>query len=65
VWQTELSVRLGGSGLGMDLRGWVNSRLMTWSASTIVVTVVAGPLDYFGVSPKVKCPSVKVPQPSK
>ena len=29
--------------------------------STIVVTVLAGPLNYVGVNPKVKC---KVPQPS-
>lgn len=34
-------------------------------ASTIVVTVVAGPLNYLGANPKVRCPSVKVPQPSK
>jgi hypothetical protein len=30
--------------------------------STIAVTVVAGPLNYVGVNPKVTC---KVPQPSK
>ena len=34
-------------------------------ASTIAVTVVAGPLNYLGANPKVKCPDVKVPQPSK
>ncbi|HEX5290930.1 MAG TPA: hypothetical protein VFX25_18880 [Streptosporangiaceae bacterium] len=32
------------------------------SASTIVVTIVAGPLNYFGVNPRVKC---QLPQPSK
>ena len=32
------------------------------SASTIVVTILAGPLNYFGVNPKVDC---KLPQPSK
>ena len=31
-------------------------------ASTIVVTIIAGPLNYLGVNPKVSC---KVPQPSK
>jgi hypothetical protein len=31
-------------------------------ASTIAVTIVAGPLNYVGVNPKVKC---SVPQPSK
>jgi hypothetical protein len=31
-------------------------------AGTIVVTVIAGPLNYFGANPKVHC---KVPQPSK
>jgi membrane protein YdbS with pleckstrin-like domain len=32
------------------------------SAGTIAVTVVAGPLNYIGANPKVKC---KAPQPSK
>jgi hypothetical protein len=32
-------------------------------ASTIAVTVVAGPLNYVGVNPKVRCTSV--PQPSQ
>lgn len=32
------------------------------SASTIAVTVIAGPLNYVGANPKVHC---KVPQPSK
>jgi len=31
-------------------------------ASTIVVTIVAGPLNYLGVNPKVKC---DLPEPSK
>jgi hypothetical protein len=31
------------------------------TASTIAVTIVAGPLNYFGANPKVKC---KLPQPS-
>ena len=34
-------------------------------ASDTALTVVAGPLNYFGVNPKVKCPNAKVPQPSK
>ena len=36
-------------------------------ASTIVVTVVAGPLNYLGVNPKTDCPDVdvEVPQPSE
>jgi Na+/H+ antiporter NhaA len=28
-WQTTLSIRLGGVGIGLDLRDWVNSGLMT------------------------------------
>ena len=32
------------------------------TTSDTVLTVVAGPLNYLGVNPKVKC---KVPQPSK
>jgi hypothetical protein len=31
-------------------------------AGTIVATVVAGPLNYMGVNPKIKC---AIPQPSK
>jgi hypothetical protein len=31
-------------------------------ASTILVTILAGPLNYVGVNPKVEC---KVPQPSQ
>ena len=31
-------------------------------ASTIAVTVIAGPLNYVGVNPKTTC---KIPQPSK
>jgi len=31
-------------------------------AGTIALTIVAGPLNYFGVNPKVHC---TVPQPSK
>jgi hypothetical protein len=30
--------------------------------STIIVTILAGPLNYVGVNPKVQC---KVPQPSQ
>ncbi len=34
---------------------------------TIVVTVAAGPLNYFGANPKVDCeaPEVEMPQPSE
>jgi hypothetical protein len=31
-------------------------------AGTIIVTILAGPLNYFGVNPKITC---HVPQPSK
>ena len=30
VWTTELSIRLGGSGISHDLRQWVNEGLMTF-----------------------------------
>src|SRR5215475_13549879 len=30
VWSTRLSIDLGGSGVALDLRGWVNSGLMTF-----------------------------------
>src|SRR6059036_1794093 len=29
VWSTRLSIDIGGSGVSLDLRGWVNSGLMT------------------------------------
>lgn len=34
-------------------------------SSNIALTIVAGPLNYFGVNPKVKCKDVDVPEPSK
>jgi len=30
VWQTRLSIRVGGAGVALDLRHWVNSGLMTF-----------------------------------
>src|SRR6266487_2359307 len=30
VWHAQLSIQLGGAGISMDLRGWVNSGLMTF-----------------------------------
>jgi hypothetical protein len=32
-------------------------------ASTIAVTIIAGPLNYIGVNPKISCPAA--PKPSK
>jgi hypothetical protein len=32
------------------------------TAGTIAVTILAGPLNYFGANPKIKC---ELPQPSK
>ena len=34
-------------------------------ASNVALTVIAGPLNYVGVNPKVECPDVDVPQPSQ
>jgi hypothetical protein len=39
-----------------------NSRTSCAKASTILVTIAAGPLNYVGVNPKISC---KAPQPSK
>jgi hypothetical protein len=33
------------------------------TTSTIIVTVVAGPLNYVGVNPRIQCPTL--PQPSQ
>lgn len=44
-------------------RGYFSSaRTNCAKASTTAVTVVAGPLNYVGVNPKIKC---AVPQPSR
>ncbi len=46
-------------------RGYLdNSSNSCAHVGTVAVTVVAGPLNYAGVNPKVAC-EVKVPQPSK
>lgn len=34
-------------------------------AASAAVTVIAGPLNYAGVDPKINCTKVDVPQPSK
>ena len=34
-------------------------------ASDVALNVVAGPLNYMGVNPKVKCKDVDAPEPSK
>ena len=39
-----------------------NRKATCASTSTLVVTIVAGPLNYLGVNPKVHC---KTPQPSR
>jgi hypothetical protein len=39
-----------------------NSDTSCAKAGTIMVTIVAGPLNYLGVNPKIKC---DIPQPSK
>jgi hypothetical protein len=44
-------------------RGYFNGPTETCAkAGTIAVTILAGPLNYIGVNPKINC---KVPQPSQ
>jgi len=43
-------------------RGYYNGNASCARAGTIIVTVLAGPLNYIGVNPKVHC---VIPQPSK
>ena len=44
-------------------RGYYSGSVGTCTkAGTIVVTILAGPLNYLGVNPKVDC---RIPQPSK
>ncbi len=43
-------------------RHYFNGSVGCGKASTIAVTVIAGPLNYLGANPKVTC---HVPQPSK
>ncbi|OBF52758.1 hypothetical protein [Mycolicibacterium monacense] len=35
------------------------------TAANVALTVVAGPLNYTGVNPKVNCAEVQIPQPSQ
>jgi hypothetical protein len=52
---------IGGSAAGQ--RGYYNGPIGSCTkASTIAVTILAGPLNYVGVNPKINC---TVPQPSK
>ena len=44
-------------------RGYFNSDEANCAkAGTIIVTIIAGPLNYFGVNPKINC---QLPEPSK
>ena len=36
-------------------RGYFNDRVNCASAGTVVVTILAGPLNYIGVNPKLSC----------
>jgi hypothetical protein len=48
-----------------EQRGYFNGPIGSCTkASTIAVTVLAGPLNYAGVNPKINC-TVTVPHPSK
>jgi hypothetical protein len=69
---TEVAMRIGAivllvwlviGAIAAGQRGYYNSsRESCAKGGTIAVTVVAGPLNYVGVNPKVHC---TVPQPSK
>jgi len=49
--------------LAAGQRGYFNSSPQNCAgAATVVVTIVAGPLNYLGINPKATCPVV--PQPS-
>jgi hypothetical protein len=43
-------------------RHYYNGSASCVTVGTIALTIVAGPLNYFGVNPKISC---KAPQPSK
>jgi hypothetical protein len=55
-----LVVWLAIGALAAGQRGYFTSCAST---STIIVTVLAGPLNYFGVNPQIQCPTL--PQPSE
>jgi hypothetical protein len=50
--------------LAVFQRGYLGGSNSCAHAATVAGTVVAGPLNYLGVNPKVSC-NVTVPQPSK
>ncbi|MFW5415229.1 hypothetical protein J0910_00965 [Nocardiopsis sp. CNT-189] len=35
------------------------------TVGSTLITIAAGPLNYFGVNPTVECPELEVPQPSE
>ena len=60
----EVAVRLGTAILVIWLvigliataqRGYFNDRVSCASAGTVIVTILAGPLNYIGVNPKLSC----------
>ena len=50
--------------LAVFQRGYFNGSSSCAHGGTVALTVVAGPLNYLGVNPKVSC-TLQVPQPSK
>jgi hypothetical protein len=50
--------------LAVFQRGYLSGSNSCAHVGTVALTVVAGPLNYVGVNPKVSC-NVTVPQPSK
>jgi hypothetical protein len=42
-----------------------NQNVSCKSGGDIALTIVAGPLNYVGVNPKINCSKVHLPQPSK
>jgi hypothetical protein len=50
--------------LAVFQRGYLGGSNSCAHVGTVAVTVLAGPLNYAGVNPKISC-NVTVPQPSK
>jgi hypothetical protein len=50
--------------LAVFQRGYLGGSNSCAHVGTVAVTVLAGPLNYLGVNPKISC-DVAVPQPSK
>lgn len=63
IWSVLIVIWLILGAVAANQRGYFNGPVSSCTrAGTIAITIIAGPLNYVGVNPKITC---TVPQPSK